>query len=301
MAIKVFLYPPNGNIGATTPVEITDIVTSKFNVLNWDGLGMAPVKNILETGPLQQGSTKVGFKLQPRIISMVVDAIASSEATFFSQRSALLDAVVLSDSPLILAIQWAPAGGGTDTRLIDCWYNGQMTMGSKDQSGWHQKTIMELIAPDPIWYSSASIGPHLHGTAEIAAGAVITYVGTWEEHPDQIMIVGPIEDPVITVTHADGTHEKLDFTGVHIPASPTVGYARYINCRYNFRTVVDETGADKIADLTDDSDLSTFCIKKTIDTATYQMNGTNTTSITGDGTNANSQVNIYYHNRWMGI
>lgn len=305
MTIKVFLYPPNGNIGATTPIELTDIVTTKFNVLDWDGLGMAPVKNILATGPMQQGSTRVGYKLQPRIISLAVDAIATSEATLFSQRSALLEAVALSESPLILAIQWAPAGGGTATRYIDCWYNGQMTMASKNKSGYHQKTIMELIAPNPIWFSSEIIGPHLHGVAEIAAGAVITYTGTYEVHPpgyltgnEYILLYGPIEDPVITVTHADGTHEKLDFTGVHIAGG---GGLRKIDCRYGYRTVVDETGADKIADLTDDSDLSTFCLKKTIDTGTYQLSGINTITITGGGTNANSIVNIYYHNCWIGI
>jgi len=268
MGIQVKINP---YWGAAASVDLTDLIN--FNVLSIDGLGMAPVKNILQTGPLQQGSTRVDYKLQPRIISLVVDAIAVDLLDLVTRRDTLLRTfTTYSAYALDFIVEW-DTGGSVISRHIDVYYNGQMTMASKDKRGYRQKTVIELIAPFPIWRSDSAQTLTFNGLG----AQVHTYVGSWEVHPWQVRITGPKTDPCITVTHADGTSEKLDFTGI------TIGSGHYydIDLRYEYRKVRDETAVDKSGDLTVDSDLSTFCIKKTVDSTTHLVSGWNEINVTG--------------------
>jgi hypothetical protein len=252
---------------------------------------MAPVKNILTTGPLQQGSTRIDYKLQPRIISLVIDAIASTIPTFFSQRSALLEAfIALSPYPLKLIIEWDVAGPAVVQRLIDVFYNGQMTMASKDMAGFHQKTIVELIAPYPVWRSDDLQTLTFNGVG----AQVHTYVGSWEVQPWQVKITGSKVDPCVTVTHADGTSEKLDFDGL------TIGGGHYveIDCRYDYRTILYDGVTDYSGYLTDDSNFGTFCIKKTVDSVTHLVSGWNEINVTGSDTGV---VVIKFYPNYIGV
>lgn len=295
MSVRILI---NAYWGSATSLDLTDL--TNFNVLSWDGLGMAPVKNILRTGPMQQGSTRVGSKLQPRIISLVVDAVATTIPTFFSQRSALLQAfVAMSAYPLKLIVEWDIAGPAVLKRLIDVFYNGQFNMSSKDMAGLHQKTIVELIAPYPVWRDDTLVTMTLSGEAACESGSTPhTYLGSWEVQPHSIKITGPITDPIITVVHPDGTSEALDFTGATIAA----GHYYNIDCRYDYRTIMLDDVTDKSGDLVSaTSDFGTFSIRKVIDSGTHLVVGLNTVHSDGSGADANTKVEVKFYANYIGI
>ena len=128
-----------------------------------------------------------------------------------------------------------------------------------------------------------SLNVSMAGTLTVSGS--IDYGGNWLEYP-VIRLHGAISDPIITSVV---TGEKLDFTGITI----TAGTYYDIDTRYGFKTVKNEAGENKIAELTDDSDLGTFHLSA----APYATGGVNIISIAGTAVTGGSAV-ITYYNRY---
>lgn len=122
-----------------------------------------------------------------------------------------------------------------------------------------------------------------------AASKTIAYAGSWRAYP-VVTIEGPITDPVLTNT---STGDKLDFTGTTISSGDTYT----IDCRYGFKTVKDAAGTNKIADLSSDSDLATFHLAPDPEVSS----GNNALTLTGTGTDANTEVTVAYNERHVGL
>ena len=105
-----------------------------------------------------------------------------------------------------------------------------------------------------------------------------------------VRITGPITDAVIT---NNATSEKLDFTGTTIAA----GDYYEIDCRYGYKTVVDSTGANQIADLTSDSDLVSFHIAPDPEVG----GGINSITITGTSITAATTAFVSGKTRLIGV
>lgn len=123
----------------------------------------------------------------------------------------------------------------------------------------------------------------------ISASKSLSYPGSWRAFP-VITITGPITDPVLTNASLG---EKLDLTGVTIAAEEYY----VIDCRYGYKTVTDHVLDNKIADLTDDSDLATFRIAPDPEVP----GGVNVFSLTGTSTTSATQVDIDYHEQYLGL
>lgn len=269
----------------------------------YNGFGMPPVKRISERGPLQHGITDLGFRLHERIIQLVFVVFGSDDSELWQNRSALVNLFKPRDEAVVLGLPYLPIGA----RSIECHYVGDMTLPSQDKRGYMLRVGVSLQAAEPTWYDPAlqavNFGLTGGGTGwgipwviawTIGAGTLNqlvshVYPGSFLTYP-VIRIRGPITDPVLT---NETTDEKLDFTGVILGISAYLD----IDCRYGYKTVIDETGANRIADLTDDSDLSTFHLEADPDAP----GGINDLRMTGSGVNSATAAYMTYHIRYTGI
>jgi hypothetical protein len=267
-----------------------------------DGLGMAPMHRLSERGPLQHGITDRGYRLDPRTVRLVLDITASTQADWESKRSSLLEIFKPSNTAMALELAFSAA-----TYRLDCHYIGQMTMPSSERYRWNQTVLVELLAPDPTFYNPTLVEsffalgggedklevpmevPMKVGTTSLNSSKTITYTGDFRAYPI-ITVYGPITSPVITNAT---TGDKLDFTGTTIAA----GDWYEIDCRYGYKTVVDQDDANVISNLTDDSDIATFSIEPDPDAT----DGINTLTVTGSSVTAATNVRVAYYTRYLGV
>lgn len=267
-----------------------------------DGLGMAQMHRITERGPLQHGDTDRGYRLDPRNIRLILDTLSDTQATFETNRLAMLSIFKPSTTPIILKLVME-----TRTYYLDVYYVASMSMPSNDRMGWNQIVIVDLVANDPTYYGESqavsfvlggetsnmmlvpTVIPMTIGASTLDADQSIIYNGTFLSYPT-IRITGPITDPCIT---NNSTSEKLDFTGTTINSSDYYD----IDCRYGYKTITDSTGANKISTLTNDSDLATFHIAPDFEAG----GGINSFTVTGTSVTESTRVDMQYYERFIGI
>lgn len=284
------------------------------HVVAHDGLGMPSVQRVLQEGPYQHGATQINARLQPRVITLSLanlrdDAFGGS----WTKRDNLLAMLNDISRPLYLDVQ-TPVSYFADNNdyRMDVYYLDSLTMPRAGEHDGFDRYVLQFIAHDPVWYDPEPVvitmsvttgGEGLEIPMEIPfglGGSVVDvteqflYPGTWLSYPI-IRITGPIEDAVLTAySIADESQTvKLSFDGVTIAA----GDYYEIDCRYGYKTVVDKTGANKIGDLTSDSDLATFCIAP----HPYFQDGANQFILTGTSGTVATACTITYYNRYIGI
>jgi len=267
-----------------------------------DGLGMAPLHRLSERGPLKHGDTDRGYRLDARMVRLVLAIVATTRASLFSKRSSLMGIFSPVNTKVIL--QMALDAG---TYRLDTHYVAQMAMPSSERLGWNQTVVVDLKANDPTWYKSTgdsysfSVGagadlmevptviPMSVGGTTVSATVPVTYSGNFPAYP-RIRINGPIVSCVIT---NNSTGEKLDFTGTTISA----GTYYDIDCRYGHKTIVDNSGTNRISNLTSDSDLSTWSLVP----APTVLGGVNSITAFGLSANQDTSVDINWTERYLGV
>lgn len=271
-----------------------------------EGWAMPAVIRPSQRGPQQHGDTDKGFKLQPRIGRLIFKLPGSSLTDLYDKRDRLIGIFAPADDPITL--HWPYHGG----RRIDCHYIADMQMPTSEREGWMQKVAITLKASDPTYYDPTAraetfnLGggggalvvpmtvPHTVGASSIDQTKGIAYPGTWHAYPSLIRITGPITNAVIT---NETTGEKLDFTGT------TIADGDYydLDLRYGYKTVVDSLGANKYADLTNDSDLSTWHLEKAPEPGTESDPRINSVRVQGTAITSTTKVEISYRARYVGI
>jgi len=288
-------------ISANTEYNLSN--NQEYLLTGIDGIAAAPVARISERGPMQHGESDLGYRLQPRKIALALLARGGDDAAWFARRNALTSIFRSSDSPLKLRIT-----NGEMVRQIDCYLNGVMEMAPEIglSPGW-QRVGIELYAPDPTWYDptgashSFTLGgggtlsiplavPMQVGSSVIDLSIQIQYDGTWDAYPI-ITAVGPITNLLI---QNNALGDKLDFNGVTIAA----GDSYVIDCRYGYKTVTRTSDvANRIQDLTSDSNLATF----RIGAHPKPLNGTNSIRVAASGLTTASAIYIQYNPRYVGV
>ncbi len=268
-----------------------------------DGIAAAPVARITERGPMQHGESDLGYRLQPRRIALTLMARGGDDATWFARRGELLRIFRSSDNPVRLRIT-----SGSMVRQIDCYLSGTMEMTPEIGVAprW-QKVGIELYCPDPTWYNPAGqsvaffLGgggllaiplavPMQVGASSIDQSIVVQHQGTWDSYPI-ITAVGPITNLLI---QNNTLGDKLNFSGVTINA----GDSYVIDCRYGYKTVTRTSdGANRIQDLTADSNLATFRIGAHPDVP----DGTNSIRVRASGLTAASAIYLQFNTRYVGV
>lgn len=267
------------------------------------GTGSAPSRRITEQGPLQHGDTDVDMRLGPRVFQESFIITPASLSEHYAKRAALLR--IFRPSANRIQMRWTLDNG--DVRQLDCVVIGGPEFASSEREGFAQRLVVQFRAADPTYYDPTQnaetfgVGsgsgpfdfpldfPAQFGGSTVNQTRTVAYDGTWRDYP-VVIIAGPITNPVVTNLT---TGDKLDFTGITINSSDSYT----IDCRYGYKTVTNAAGTNKIADLTNDSDLATFSLEADPDAT----GGLNDIQVTGTGANANTQVYVRYYNRYTGI
>jgi hypothetical protein len=265
-----------------------------------DGVGMSDSHRLTERSPQQHGDTDVGFYLDPRVFRLYLQVEGTSRADLYDNRDTLMRLFRPGDDDLIIGYTL------NDTREIVCRFYQDMKMPVSEQEGFTQKIVITLRAADPLFYNPTAsavtftlgggsdtmlvptVVPMTVGASIIDALNSVNYLGSFLSYPI-IRVTGPITDCVIT---NESTGEKLDFTGVTISGSDY----REIDCRFGYKTVVDSAGANKVSDLTSDSDLSTFHIADDFEVG----GGTNSIRVAGIGVTAATKIDITFFTKYIG-
>lgn len=268
-----------------------------------DGLGMAPSRRLSERGPMQHGETDRGYRYDPRVLSLIFGISGQSMADYWDARDALYRLFRPRDTALSVRLDLENGAA----RQIDGHLVGGLLGSSKDRRGFTLKLAATVRCPKPFWYdptpvfetfgaSGASGGmaipwkiPWAIGASNINQTRPILYTGSFQAEPI-IQIVGPISNPVITNLVSGDT---LDFTGTTIAG----GTVYTIDCRYNYKTVVDQNGANQIAKLVSGSDLATFALLPDPDAP----GGVNSIAIAGTSITAATNVYLTYSRQYVGI
>lgn len=288
-------------VGSTT-YDISDL--TNYIVEASDGMGMAPLHRLEERGPLQHGSTDTGYRLDPRDFIVNLAAMAASLSDLDSRKAALMRIF----APRSTAIKFRRQLNGGTWRQIDCFYTDGLGMASSEGLGWAQRNAVMLRAPDPTWYDpelvSVQFGltgggsgwaipwaiPWAIGSSDLNQVKTISYGGSFRSYPI-IRINGPIDDPVIT---NETTGEVLDLTGASLGA----GDYYVIDCRYGYKTVVDDGGVNQISELSTDSDLATFHLEISSDGSASRNNDIR---VAGSNTNLQTEVYFQFYTRYLSV
>ena len=164
-----------------------------------------------------------------------------------------------------------------------------------------------MRADDPTWYNptqttiagtSAIVGtptpiPRVYPVTYGASGTInvntsVTYSGTWNAYPN-IVAVGPLNSLIIQNT---STGDIITLTA-NIAAATTYIF----DLRYGFKTVVDQLGANVLANISATSNLATFNLAP----MPQVVGGINNISITATGGTSASSVTLTYNDRFIGV
>jgi hypothetical protein len=208
-------------------------------------IGAPPKRNLSIRGPFQNGESFLGFRYDKRIMSLVFFSDASTLSLADSQRDDIYDLWKGIENETV-TIKVVRDDG--EIRLID----GEVVnvIDFPDAVGnryaGSQQFVVQLECHNPFWRSESTVVKNISYNTT----STITYDGQFPAEPI-INIVGPITNPVLTQV---ATGKKLDFTGITIALDNNY----QIDTRYGYKTVLDGNFANKLADLTSDSDLADF-------------------------------------------
>lgn len=296
MALKFYL------ITNSTTLDISDGIN--YSVLSIEGLGFPPKKTIIDRGPFQHGVTVLDYRADARTIQIVIEAFADNVEEQFQRRAELIDYLNFSNDPAIFRIVYDTG----QTKDIECFINGGMTFPSKSEKGFDLQVGIELLCPDPSFFNPTEQNVELSYTFTLSGFSIpvkipcffsesilnnsitITYSGTWIEFP-RIRILGPIVNPLIT---NQTTGEILEFLDTDIVDNDYYD----IDCQYGYKTVTDSGGSNRIANLSNDSDLATFHLARKEVGENYKSN---VILAQGIAISNDTDITISYFEKFIGI
>ena len=273
--------------------------------LEEDGIGLPDVRRLVERGPQQHGDTDVGYRLEPRIINLVL--LADGDGDIAAYRDALRQlARMLRPSPTPLFLRYTVPPDGM-VRQIGVAYVGGLSLASNDRLVTAHRVGVQLRAADPTFYDPDGVSVAYAisagtgawdipwdidweiGSATVDSTQPVQTPGDWESYPT-IIVQGPINSVKIENLT---TGDTLDFTGYNI----ALGGALTIDTRYGVKSVIDETGASQIDKLSEDSDLATFRIAADPEAP----DGVNSIRVTGSAAAGTTAIFVQFNARYLTI
>lgn len=283
-------------------LEITDMV--KYHVVEFDGLGMAPLHRLQQRGPMQDGVTDLGYRLDPRSILISIMAYASTPAQFHDRRQELVEIFKPGVTPVTL--KWVySTSAGTRTRCIDCQLTGGLTLASGSMIQQSFNDVVELYAPDPTFYDPelitlqpASLGggtsfqipmpvPTFFGAVTIneIVNFDHTEPGAWDVYP-VVVVQGPWTTAQISrLASADAPAGQTLYTGTAAAA----GKIHTIDLSYGVKTFLDEAGASVLDKWT--GDRATWHLAPIYNNVWFYITGAD----------ANTRARVEFRKRFIGL
>lgn len=269
-------------------------------LMDYSGLGLAPATNFYERAPLQNGSTRRGFRFDPRNFQETFYVPASCPEGRQRNVGEFLDLLSLSDGLLTFRFVLPDR----TIRLIDFTLESVIDMASGDRVSrlrdYGQYVTCQFLAPDPTFYEpTAQVAtfelegdegtpvptpvPTPIGPDELDDTAIILYGGSANSFPI-IRINGPIINPVITNETTDVSIEFVDDTEIVL--------ADWWQIDTKAGTIVDSSGNNQLGSLSADSSLSQFYLLREREAP----NG-NVVTVTGTRVSGATSVTLTYYVR----
>lgn len=264
--------------------------------LNW---GLAPMHRITQRGPFQDGDSDIDFRLDPRVFSLPIVVPASTIEEHLDRRNFLLQVFKPGNDIASFRMDWDSNERSIDVRVV-----GGLAMDT-DSKDFTIRTVVQLRAADPTWYDTSGATevisaqifgtptpypkpyPVPYGSDTINKISTINYDGSWLTFPT-IQCTGPATD----LTIVDGLGNIIRF----IDPIP-VANIWTIDLSYGAKTVIDQDGVTKFASL----DITSNLINWALYPDPIILNGTNNISVSATGTDSNTQVNLFYYTRFIGV
>jgi hypothetical protein len=225
-----------------------------FHYQGDQNFGMAPIQRITVRGPLQDGDTDVDYRILPRILQLpfiieVPGATGNERWTHYQIREKLLNVFRPNDRG-VLRVRVGDTGGLLMERDISVTVLGGLTF-DVDPTEYHVRFVLQLRADNPTWYDPTN-GNFVYGSAFINSFRTITTNGNYFAYPYNIRINGPITNPLIN----NATTGK----SIQINATIPLGGFFTLNLGYGIKTVVDNTGANRISTVDPNTDLAQWSL-----------------------------------------
>ena len=171
-------------------------------VMSSQGWGMPPIDWIIKTSPFQHGATVKDYRLQPRIIQLLVEQNFCSRDAYWAGRSALIDAMRPNRTSLTFTDKWVPrsayqTGGvyptGADQKLISALaeFEGQL-YGASGSDGGTTGGVLFLWDGGGSWQevdSQAFVGAQTETEINALISATIE-VPVWGDVPTTLIAAG---------------------------------------------------------------------------------------------------------------
>jgi hypothetical protein len=137
-------------------------LTSPFSLESADGIGGAPVRNIEDSGPFQDGATHLGERLDPRTITLSINIVGASASALDGHRDTLN---TMFKPVTSVPIQLKLTRDDGAIRQIDCRRVGPMDIPlvPMNRPGNLHRAVVQLRAVEPTWYNPTM------GTVTLAA------------------------------------------------------------------------------------------------------------------------------------
>lgn len=280
-----------------------------FDLVSVTGLGTPPIRRLTARAPFQDGDTDLGYRLDARMIDVVLYFNAGTKALADTYRAQLYEYI----KPLAGALSLRCIKDDGYIRQLDCYPVGVIDAPNTelDRLWGAQKMAVQLRAAEPIWYDPqaqywGAIGGAATGATGytvpvdvpwqqdtntfIEASVALTYGGSWASYP-VITITGPATG--VSLSNVTTGH-ILDFPALSLSAGEYVT----VDLRYGYKTVIDNTGANVIGELSTDSDLADWHLAPAPEAA----GGINMLlfAVDADATSATS-VQMSYYSRFIGL
>ncbi len=264
--------------------------------------GRAPSHLITQRGPFQNGDTIIDYRLDPRIMVLPLVCRCENFIEMMDTRHDLQRIFTIGIDPCVIGIEWDPSG--RVSYAIDAVISGGLEL-DHDAKDFNVYFTIQFHAADPTWRSTTLITqpiggvvigtptaypkpyPVGYGGASLSRVTSLAYGGTAVSYP-VIQATGPITG--LTMTDTLGNQITFDDP---IPA----GSVWTIDLTYGAKTVYSQDGINQFAAANIASDFVTWGIYP----APIAPDGSNTISVSGTGTDADSRVNMYYYVRFQGL
>ena len=265
-------------------------------------IGMPPVENLDMVGPQQDGATFQDFRLRPRIISFAMSVKTAALAALFSDHQTWLAAI----KPFATASIFRREMADGSQYELDVRFHSGLDMKSNDMRGpTLQKYGVQLIAYDPVWrklplqsqlFAISELTelvfpmtfPIVWGGSLIDDTTIVAVAGTWETYPI-ITLTGPLTNPKVS-NESTNQSIQLNYT---VPAGRVVT----IDLTPGIKTVKDDIGVNLIGYVSTDSDLFGFHLGVPPEVS----GGSNSIRVQTSGATNDSEVNMSWYSRYIGI
>jgi len=168
-------------------------------LLSHQGLGMPRIQRRSQQAVEQAGYTDIGFRIQPRDITLKIGLAATNRAMLDSERRRLWDMLQPTPDPLQMRIQTEDA----QVRRVDVHYVRGLEYASKDRKANVESYTLQFRAPEVFLRSTAETTITVEGSG--AAGGMDF----------------PLDFPMHLGGFTWGTLHDFDYTG-SAPVYPTI-------------------------------------------------------------------------------